>query len=155
MNYAVICPGFHASREAARVQAKVLGKPFQSLQPSATLALFFVKIVMVLPERALFSSTLGGVGRQVGIIVDMREMEVVQVHQPSIDVGFLYFEGRSTGPMPATGSHEVAEIGDGHGGIRRAEDIPVPGSGLCAQRGVEGRGIGGRSVGGGRSRWRD
>ena len=114
MNYAIICPCFHASREAACVQGKVLGKPFQSLQPSATLALFFVKIVMVLPERALFSSTLGGVGRQVGIIVDMREMEVAQVHQPSFDVGFLYFEGRSTGPMLATGSEEVAEIGDGH-----------------------------------------
>ena len=114
MNYAVICPGFHASREAACVQAKVLGKPFESFHPSAALALFFVKIVMVLPERALFSRTLGGMGRQVGIIVDMREMEVVQVHQPSFDVGFLYFEGRTTGPMLATGSHEVAEIGDGH-----------------------------------------
>ena len=114
MNYAVICPGFHASREAACVQGKDLGEPFQSLQPSATLALLFVKIVMVLPERSLFSSTLGGVGRQVGIIVDMREMEVAQVHQPSIDVSFLYFEGRTTGPMLATGSQEVAEIGDGH-----------------------------------------
>ena len=114
MNHTVICPGFHASREAGRVQAKVLRKPLQPLHPSAALALFFVKSVMELPERALFSRTLGGVGRQVGIIVDMREMEVVQVHQPSFDVGFLYFEGRTTGPMLATGSHEVAEIGDGH-----------------------------------------
>ena len=114
MNNAVICPGFHASREAARVEAKVFGKPFQSLHASAALALFLVKIVMVLPERALLSRTLGGVGRQVGIIIDMREMEVVQVHQPSFDVGFLYFEGRTTGPMLATGSEEVAEVGDGH-----------------------------------------
>ena len=114
MNDAIVSSGFHASREAACVQAKVLGKPFESFHPSAAFALFLVKIVMVLPERALFSRTLGGMGRQVGIIVDMREMEVVQVHQPSFDVGFLYFEGRSTGPMPAAGSHEVAEIGDGH-----------------------------------------
>ena len=117
MNYAVICPCFHASREAARVEAKILGEPFESFHPSAALALFLVKIVMVLPERALLSRTLGGVGRQVGIIIDVREMEVVQVHQSSFDVGFLYFEGRTTGPMLATGSEEVAEIGDGHGGI--------------------------------------
>ena len=91
MNNAIIGSGFHASREAARVEAKILSKPFQSLHTSAALALFLVKIVMVLPERALLSRTLGGVGRQVGIIVDMREMEVVQVHQPSFDVGFLYF----------------------------------------------------------------
>ena len=120
MNDAIIGSGFHASREAARVEAKVFGKPFESFHPSATLALFFVKSVMVLPERALFSRTLGGVGRQVRIIVDVREMEVVQVHQPGFDVGFLYFEGRTTGPVLATGSEEVAEIGDGHGGIRRA-----------------------------------
>ena len=114
MNNAVVGSGFHASREAARVEAKVLGKPFQSLHASAALALFLVKIVMVLPERALLSRTLGGVGRQVRIIVDVREMEVAQVHQPSFDVGFLYFEGRTTGPMLATRSEEVAEIGDGH-----------------------------------------
>ena len=120
MNDSIIGSGFHASREAARVEAKVFGKPFESFHPSATLALFFVKSVMVLPERTLFSRTLGGVGRQVRIIVDVREMEVVQVHQPGFDVGFLYFEGRTTGPVLATGSEEVAEIGDGHGGIRRA-----------------------------------
>ena len=109
-----------------QAEKRPVSRPRSSANPSSLSTplppspCFFVKSVMVLPERALFSRTLGGVGRQVRIIVDVREMEVVQVHQPGFDVGFLYFEGRTTGPVLATGSEEVAEIGDGHGGIRRA-----------------------------------
>ena len=149
MNNAIIGSGFHASRESARVQAKVFGESFESFHTSAALALVNVQVVLVGPECALFSRTLGGVGRQVGIVIDMGKMQIGIVYEAGINVDFLDFQGRTTGPMLATGSEEVAEIGDGHGGIRRAEDIPVPGRGKCRRGGIDGRGISGRSVGGG------
>ena len=114
MNDAIIGSGFHASREAARVEAKVFGESFESFHTSAALALVNVQVVVVGPECALLTRAFGGVGRQVGIVVDVGEVQIGIVYEAGINVGFLDFQGRTTGPMPATGSEEVAEIGDGH-----------------------------------------
>ncbi len=143
MNDAVIGPGTHASRESSRVQAEVIGEAFESFDTSTALALVYVQMVVVGPECFLFSCTFGGQGRLVGIFIDVRKVQIGVVYKAGVYVGLLYLEGRSTGPMPAAGSHEVAEIGDGDGGVRITQDVPVPGRGRCGGSGVGGRGVGG------------
>lgn len=72
----------------------------------------------------------------------MREMEISQVYQPRIHVGLLDFEGRTTGPVLAAGSLEVAKIGDSDGSVQGPQDIPFP---VCGRSG--GCGVGGGCVG--------
>ena len=143
MNDAVIGPGTHASRESSRVQAEVIGEAFESFHASAALALVYIQVVVVGPECFLFTCTLGGQGRLVGIFIDVRKVQIGVVYKASVYVGLLYLEGRATGPMLATRSHKVSEIGDGDGGVRITQDVPVPGRGRCGGSGVGGRGVGG------------
>ena len=87
-----------------------------------------------MPKGTLLAGAFGGEGGQVGVVVDMGEMEVGEIYQPRVNIGLLDFEGRATGPVLTAGSLEVAEIGDGDRGVQRSEDIPFP---------VGGRGGGG------------
>lgn len=97
---------------------------------------------MVLPECTLLSGTFGGEGCQIGIVVNVWKMEIGEVDQPRIYVCLLDFEGRSTGPVLAARSLEVAKIDDGDGGVQGPEDIPFPGCGRGGGCRVGGGGIG-------------
>ena len=125
----VVFAGLQASGELCRVQAEVFGKALESLRASATFTLVYVQVVMIGPEGALFSGALCGHSGQVRVVVDVGEMEVGEVDQSSINVGFLDFEGRTTGPVLTAGSLEIAEICNGDGGVQGPEDIPFPGCG--------------------------
>ena len=136
LDYTIVFAGFHAIGKLIRVQPEVFGKAFESLHTPATFTLVYVQVVMVFPECTLLSGAFGGEGGQVGIVVDVRKMEISEVCQPRIHVGFLDFEGRTTGPVLAARSLKVAEIGDGNGGVQGPEDIPFPGCGRGGGCGV-------------------
>ena len=97
---------------------------------------------MILPEGALLTSAFRGKGGQIGVVVNVRQMEVGDIDEAGFDVGLLDFEGRATGPVLTAGSLKVAEIGDGDGGIQGSEDVPFPGGGRGGGCGVCGWGIG-------------
>ena len=80
LDYTVVFAGFHARGKLIPVKAEVFGKAFESLHTTATFTLVYVQVVVVLPECTLLACAFGGEGRQVGIVVDMGEMEVSQIH---------------------------------------------------------------------------
>lgn len=76
----IVLASLHARRKLTHVQAEIVGETLQPPYTFPAFILVYVQVVMVLPECPLLAGAFSSEGRQVRVVIDMREMEISNVH---------------------------------------------------------------------------
>lgn len=116
---------FHAGGELGNVEAEGISAGYLSLDAYLPGPLLEYRVV-VFPEFALFTRTLGALSHQARFGTQDGVMAVFHLYLAVVHVGRFDLLGRSKGPAPTAGSLEVTIVQDGDCRVRRAEDIPSP-----------------------------
>lgn len=115
---------FHAGGEHGYVKAEGFGAcnlTFDAASPAVILE----RVIMVIPESALFARAFRTLGDCPGFRAQNCEVTIHHFDLAAVYVGGLNLLGRTKGPAPAAASLEVAIVQDGDEGIGGAEYVPV------------------------------
>jgi len=82
-------------------------------------------VVVVVPECALLTRTLGAEGQGTGLTAEDGVLSINQFDLAVVDVGGFNLLGRTKGPAPTAGSLEVAIVDHCDESVLGTEDVPV------------------------------